>query len=100
MSPLCKEDSKKYRPVSNLTFISKLIETHSEIGSFLESTNKSNNFQSAYKQLHSIETAFLKIYNDVLVAMDSGKVAALTLLDVSAATDTIDHSVLLQMLEK
>ena len=64
----------------------------------IESTNKSNNFQSAYKQLHSTGTA-LKIHNNVLTAMDSGKVTALTLLDLSAAFDTIDHSILLQRLE-
>ena len=98
---LCKEDLKNYRPVSNLSFIFKLIEklAASQIGSFLESTNKSNNFQPADKQLHSTETALLKIHNDVLTAMDSGKVTALTLLDISAAFDTIDHSILLQRLE-
>ena len=61
----------------------------SEIGFFLESTNISNNFQSAYKQLHSTETALLKIQTDVLTAMDSGKVTALTLLDFSAVFDSI-----------
>ena len=72
----------------------------SHIGSFLESTNKSNNFQSAYKQLHSTETVLLRVHNDVLTAMDSGKVTALTSLDLSAAFDTTDHSILLQRLEE
>ena len=91
-----------YRPVPNLGFISKLIENvvASEISSFIESTNKSNNFQSAYKQLHSTGTALLKIYNDVLTAVDGGKVTALTLLDLSAAFDTINHSIFLRRLEK
>ena len=98
---LSKEDLKNYRPVSNLSVMSKLIEkvASSQISSFLESTNKSNNFQSAYKQLHSTETTLLKIHNDILTAMDSGKVTALTLFDLSAAFDTIDHSILLQRLE-
>ena len=69
------------------------------IGSFLESTNNSNHFQSAYKQLHSTETALLQIHNNVLTAMDSDKVTALTLFDLSAAFDTIDNSILLQRLE-
>ena len=59
-----------------------------------------NNFQSAYKQLHSTETALLKSHNIVLTAMDSGIVAALTLLDLSAAFDTTDYSSLLQRLEQ
>ena len=98
---LGKEDLKNYRPVSNLSLISKLTEkvAASQIGSFLESTNKSNNFQSAYRWLLSMETALLKIHNNILTAMDSGKVTALTLLDLSAAFDTIDHSILLQRLE-
>ena len=47
--------------------------------------------QSAYKQFHSTQAALLKVYNDVTLNMDKGKVTALTLLDLSAAFDTIDH---------
>ena len=54
--------------------------------------------QSAYKRFHSIETALLKIHNDIIWNMDNGKVTALTLLDLSAAFDTIDHSTLLERL--
>jgi hypothetical protein len=99
---LCKDDMKNYRPVSNLSFISKLVEkvVASRIRSHIDSTGMSNCFQSAYKKLHSTETALLKIHNDVLTAMDKGKVTVLTLLDMSAAFDTIDHSILLQRLEK
>ena len=47
---------------------------------------------------HSTETALLKIHNDNICNMDNGKVNALTLLDLSAAFDTIDHSTLLERL--
>ena len=98
---LSKDDMKNYRPVSNLSFISKVLEkvVAHRIQSHLASTNTSNPFQSAYRKSHSTETALLRIQNDILMAMDKGKVTALTLLDLSAAFDTIDHSILLKRLE-
>ncbi len=97
---LSKDDMKNYRPVSNLSFISKVLEkvVAKRIQSHLFSTNSSNPFQSAYKKFHSTETALLKIHNDILMAMDKGKVTALALLDLSAAFDTIDHTLLLSRL--
>ena len=55
-------------------------------------------FQSAYKKHHSTEIALLNIHNDILLNMAKGSVAALTLLDLSAAFDTIDHTILLDRL--
>ena len=61
----------------------------------------SNDIQSAYKRFHSTETDLLKIHNDIIVDnMDNGKVTALSLLDLSAAFDTIDHLILLQRLHR
>jgi len=53
--------------------------------------------QSAYRQHHSTETAVLKVYNDLLMAADSGLVFALCLLDLTAAFDTVDHDLLLRL---
>jgi len=47
--------------------------------------------QSAYRKYHSTETAFTKIYNDLLLVADNGQVTALCLLDLTAAFDTSDH---------
>jgi hypothetical protein len=56
-------------------------------------------FQSAYPSNHSTETALIKVQSDIITALDNRKVAALILLDLSAAFDTIDHRVLIRRLE-
>ena len=55
-------------------------------------------FQSAYRKHHSTESALLNIHNDILLNMAKGSVTALTLLDLSAAIDTTDHTILLDRL--
>ena len=82
--------------MSNLSFISKLIEkvVANQLNEFISHEGLLNVNQSAYKSSHSTETALLKIQNDIAFSVDSGKVVALTLLDLSAAFDTIDHSLL------
>ena len=40
---------------------------------------------------HALPT---KVHNDIIISMDKGEVTALTLLDLSAAFDTIDHATL------
>ena len=55
--------------------------------------------QSADKNRHSIETALLKVTNDIALALDENKAAFLTMLDLSAAFDIIDHDILIHWLE-
>ena len=66
--------------------------------SHINSSNTSNQYQSAYRKFQSTETALPKIHNDILASMDAGKVTELTLLDLSAAFDTVDHTILLRRL--
>ena len=55
-------------------------------------------FQSAFRKQHSTESALLNIHNDILLNMAKGSVTALTLLDLSATFDTIDHTIILDRL--
>ena len=55
-------------------------------------------FQSAYRAHHSIETALLRVHNDILCAMDNQQGVILVLLDLSAAFDSISHETLLKRL--
>ena len=99
LTPLIKkiildaEIFKNYRPVSNLSFLSKLIERILcvQLVNHLDKNGLYEVFQSAYRQLHSTETALLRVQNDILQAVDSRGGAILVLLDLSAAFDTIDH---------
>ena len=97
---LPQDELSSYRPISNLNFVSKVLERiiHARISSHLESFPSITPFQSAYRQFHSTETALLRIQNDLLLAINKQKVSALVLLDLSAAFDTIDHKILLSRL--
>ena len=100
-STLDPECLSNYRPVSNLTFLSKTLER--VIAQRLQQHMSSNNLyepmQSAYRSKHSVETATLRVHNDILTALDQGLVGILVMLDLSAAFDTVDHDVLISRLE-
>ena len=94
------EDFKSSRPISNLPMVSKVIEK-TAAGQFTRHvvTNHFDEpFQSAYKAFHSTETALVKVENDILRAIDSRHSVILLLLDLSAAFDTVEHSILLSRL--
>ena len=106
LSPLLKRPSldheqfPNFRPISNLPFISKCTEkvVASRLTSHVNNNNLSEIFQSAYKRAHSTETAFVRVQNDILRAIDNGDCVILLLLDLSAAFDTVDHNILLSRL--
>src|SRR5688572_21112770 len=97
---LPKNDLSSYRPISNLNFISKVLERvlYSRLCNHLDSFPSFSPFQSAYRKLYSTETAMTRIHNDLTIAMNRQRVSALVPLDLSAAFDTIDHNILLSRL--
>mgnify|MGYP003953543213 CR=1 FL=1 len=99
-SSLPKNCLKNYRPVSNLNYISKLLEkiVANQIKSHLSTNNLHNPKQSAYREGHSTESALLSVGNDINLNLAKGESTAMVLLDLSAAFDTIDHNILLSRL--
>ena len=89
-----------YRPVSNLCFIAKILEklVLSQVSSYLNSHNLYNTFQSAYRPGHSTETALLIVVNDLFLFLSKSNKSVLAFLDLPAAFDTIDHSILVHRL--
>lgn len=108
VTPLLKNSSldpdvlNHYRPVSNLHYISKLVEkvVAKQLSQYLLANNLYEPYQSAYRTHHSTESALVRVSNDILQAIDNRQSVILVLLDMSAAFDTIDHDILLNMLDK
>ncbi len=90
-----------YRPVSNLSFVSKLTEkaVAKQVLHFMCENGLGDIYQSSYKRNHSTETALTRVQNDILRSGDDGSIILLILLDLSAAFDTVDHQILLQQLQ-
>ena len=91
-----------FRPVSNLKYISKLIEkaVAVQLNDHLALNDLHVPFQSAYRSCHSTESALMKVHNDIMMSLDNGNCVILVLLDLSAAFDTVNHDLLLSRLEK
>ena len=93
--------ASSYRPISNLPVFSKLSKrlVLNRVISYLNNSNLLPTHQSAYRRHHSTETAVTKVYSDILGTADDAKLSLFILLDLSAAFDLVDHSILLKRLE-
>jgi len=85
-------DLKSYRLISNLSVLSKLLErlVAKQLVAYLKDNDLLPDRPSAYRAHHSTETAVLRVLSDILFALDSGDLAVLTLLDLSAAFDSVE----------
>ena len=90
-----------YRPISNLSTVSKVLErlVLARLRPHLLSSSNFSQFQSAYRKGHSTETALLDVLDNVYMAANDKQVTVLIGLDLSAAFDTVDHATLLDRLQ-
>ena len=93
--------NKNYRPVSNLSFLSKLVEKCAlhQFNAHCETYSLIPDFQSAYRKGYSTETSLIKLCNDLLWSMERQEATMVVLLDLSAAFDTVDHDLLLRIFQ-
>ena len=98
--PTAGQEKSNYRPLSNLSFMSKVAEKvilmqftrHCGGNKLLPA------YQSTYRKKHSCETSLVKLVDDLLWAMEEQLVTAVVILDLSAAFNTVDHDLLLDVL--
>ena len=94
-------DAANYRPISNLSYLSKLLErcVNDQIHNYFSKNDLLPVVQLAYRKHHSTKTAVLKVLSDIYSAADAEKVTLMGLRDLSTAFDTVDHCILFERLE-
>ena len=89
-----------YHPVSNLKFVSKVMEK-CVLKQFINHCNCNSlipDYQSAYHSNYGCETAVVKLVDDILNNKESNKGTALMAIDLSATFDMVDHDILLDVI--
>jgi Reverse transcriptase (RNA-dependent DNA polymerase) len=94
---------KNYRPVSNLSFIFKVLErvVFEQNVDYIDKhellPERQSTAISAYRAWHLCDTAsLLQVHSDLIPASDAGNISLIAMLDLSAAFDRVDHDILLQ----
>ena len=106
ITPLLKKPTldpstiQNYRPVSLLPFLSKTIEraASNQLSAFFSQNNLLDPHQSGFRPGQSTETALLAVKESLQTVQAASLSSVLILLDLSAAFDTVNHSILLSSL--
>ena len=90
-------EPKSYRPVALLPVVSKVLErvVHTQLVGYLDQHQLLHPQQHAYRTHHSTTTAMLAMHDTWVEAAEHGKLAGVTMIDMSAAFDVVDTTILL-----
>ena len=96
-----KSDVDKYRPISVLPVISKILEKHmcKNLMAYLTKHSLLYKCQSGFRANHSCETILIKLTDEWLEAMDKGLFTVVVMIDLRKAFDVVDHELLLKKLQ-
>ena len=93
-------EPKNYRSISNLSFLSKIIEKTAQLQlqEHFDQQSLLPNHQSAYRKHYSMETTQLNMCDNILKNMENGKCTSIVSLNLSVAFNTVNHTILLDIL--
>ena len=103
--PLLKKDDplnpKNYRPVALLPVMSKILErvVFKQVVQYVENNGLLHPSHHGSRAKHSTGTALIEMYDTWIDSIEQGKMAGVMMIDLSAAFDLVDHSILLKKLE-
>jgi len=93
-------DTSNFRPVSVLCAISKIVERHIHDKLYAHTKKFLHQAQSGFRKNYSCETALSRIIDIWTANMDAQLMNGVVLLDLRKAFDLIDHTILLEKLQK
>ena len=87
--------------MSNLPFLANALEkcVLAQLDDHCKANAPIPDYQSAYREHYSCETALAKLENDLLWSMGEGCVTSFVAIHLLAAFDTVSHDVLMDLLE-
>ena len=96
-----KNSLRSYRPINNMNVIEKIIEQvlKKQMTKFIDENKILDKYMHCSRPKHSIITAKMEVDEEINLHKDKGNKVAILSTDLSSAYDTVNHRLLLSILE-